>query len=101
MTFPGEFPIWRDGDGQFLRHVCLRRSFPLTLDIGCGKSHIAEHLNKVDSGDPLRDLVCAGPLLTRVVCVLGGCAADGPVRHIGEKSGEGPEPGAAVFTTSV
>lgn len=73
---------------------CLRRSFPLALDIGCGKSHIAEHLDKVDSGDPdpVPDLVCAGPLLTRPVCALGCRAADGPVRHLGEKSGEGPEP---------
>lgn len=25
----------------------FHRTFPLTLDIGCGKSHIAEHLYKV------------------------------------------------------
>lgn len=31
----------------------LFRTFPLALDIGCGKSHIAEHLNKVQSADLL------------------------------------------------
>lgn len=57
---------------------CLRRSFPLSLDVGCGKSHIAEHLNKVDSVDP--DLVWIWSVrLIWILYFLGSSASDDSV----------------------
>lgn len=80
---------------------CLRRSFPLSLDVGCGKSHIADHLNKVDSLDPDPMVWTWSVRLSWILCVLGSSASDDSVWHIGGKSGEGTELDAVQSTVLI